>query len=104
MCIRDSTYTHLQEVFDKLTEELRELEEASTPEHQKEEMGDVLFVVAEIARMLKIDAEEALREANHKFKRRFQKMEALSRDAQKSLESHTIAEWVQLWQTAKIEA
>jgi len=41
--------------------------------YNREEMGDVLFIVAKVARWLNIDAEEALREANRKFRRRFQK-------------------------------
>jgi tetrapyrrole methylase family protein/MazG family protein len=94
-------FTSLQEVFDKLSEELRELREASTPEEQKEEIGDVLFIMAKIAHTLYIDAEEALRAANRKFKRRFQQMEALIRAEQREFASYTIEEWVQLWERAK---
>jgi len=97
-------FPNLQEVLDKLAEELQELQEASTPEHLKEEMGDVLFIVAKIARMLDIDAEEALRLANHKFKRRFQHMESQTREAQRSFESYNKSEWQELWQAAKIQA
>ncbi len=94
-------FTSLQEVFDKLSEELRELRAASTPEEQKEEIGDVLFIMAKIAHTLHIDAEEALRAANRKFKRRFQQMEALIRAEQREFASYTIEEWVQLWKRAK---
>jgi tetrapyrrole methylase family protein/MazG family protein len=94
-------FTSLQEVFDKLSEELRELRAASTPEEQKEEIGDVLFIMAKIAHTLHIDAEEALRAANRKFKRRFQQMEALIRAEQREFASYTIEEWVQLWERAK---
>src|SRR6266516_2211971 len=52
-------YDNLQQVLAKLTEELQELQEAATHEHRREEMGDVLFMLARIARELKIDAEEA---------------------------------------------
>lgn len=97
-------FANLQEVLEKLTEELQELHEASTPEQQKEEMGDILFVVAKIARMLHFDAEETLREAVHKFRRRFQKMEMLTREAQRSFNTYTYEEWVQLWARAKQEA
>ncbi len=96
-------FSNLQEVLDKLSEELQELREASTPEHQKEEMGDLLFIVAKVARMLKIDAEEALREANRKFKRRFQRMEAMIRQDQREFASYSIEEWMELWRQAKIE-
>lgn len=91
----------LQEVLAKLNEELQELSEATTPEEQKEEMGDVLFMVAKIAHTLHIDAEEALREANRKFKRRFQQMEEMIRAGQRDFASYTLEEWLQLWAKAK---
>ncbi len=94
-------FASLQEVLDKLSEELGELREATTPEEQKDEMGDVLFIVAKVARMLHIDAEEALRAANRKFKRRFQQMEALIRAEQREFASYTLEEWMQLWERAK---
>jgi tetrapyrrole methylase family protein / MazG family protein len=94
-------YPDQQQVLDKLAEELQELREATSPEAQKDEMGDVLFVAVEIARMFDIDAEEALRGANRKFKRRFQKMEEISQEMHSDLNSHTLAAWEQLWQSAK---
>ncbi|UPT65058.1 MAG: nucleoside triphosphate pyrophosphohydrolase [Hyphomonadaceae bacterium JAD_PAG50586_4] len=66
-------------VLEKLEEELAELTEARASgdsEHIAEEMGDILFVMANLARKLKIDPEEALRRANSKFTRRFQYIEA----------------------------
>src|SRR2546425_207283 len=51
-------YPNLQRVLTKLTEELQELQEARTLEEVREEMGDVLFMVARAARELKVDAEE----------------------------------------------
>ena len=66
------------EVLAKLDEELAELKEAETSgDHDAltEEMGDVLFVMANLARKLKVDPEEALRRANSKFTRRFQHIE-----------------------------
>ncbi len=88
---------------EKLAEELAELEQALTPGEQKEEMGDVFFVVAEIARMLHLDAEEVLRLSNRKFKQRFQKMEAISRAEQRELTSYSAEEWEARWQRAKLE-
>jgi tetrapyrrole methylase family protein / MazG family protein len=72
-------FESLQDIYTKLAEEVQELHEASTPQHQREEIGDILFIVAKIARWLHIEAEEALRYANRKFRRRFQAMEALIR-------------------------
>lgn len=96
-------FTSLQEVMEKLSEELQELQEAETPEHRQEEMGDVLFIVAKIARMLHIDAEQALREANRKFKRRFQRMEEHIKAEQREPTSYSVDEWTQLWKKAKVE-
>ncbi len=94
-------YDTMQDILTKLSEELRELEEASTPDSQFEEMGDVLFIVARIARQLRIDAEEALRHANRKFKRRFQSMEHTARAGGRDLASYTDPEWRALWKGAK---
>ncbi|MDX2277154.1 MAG: nucleoside triphosphate pyrophosphohydrolase [Hyphomonadaceae bacterium] len=66
------------EVLAKLDEELAELKEASESgdqAHVAEEMGDILFVMANLARKLNVDPEEALRRANSKFTRRFQYIE-----------------------------
>jgi MazG family protein len=66
------------EVLAKLDEELAELNEARANGDQEalaEEMGDLLFVMANLARKLKVDPEEALRRANAKFTRRFQYIE-----------------------------
>lgn len=66
------------EVLAKLDEELAELKAAEASgdqDHIAEEMGDVLFVMANLARKLKVDPEEALRRANAKFTRRFQHIE-----------------------------
>lgn len=66
------------EVLEKLKEELAELHDARlTEDHEAltEEMGDILFVMANLARKLKVDPEEALRRANAKFVRRFQYIE-----------------------------
>ena len=51
----------IQDVLEKLREEIDELVAAETPEHRFEEFGDVLFVLAQVAKWLQVDAEEALR-------------------------------------------
>ncbi|GCE10241.1 nucleoside triphosphate pyrophosphohydrolase [Tengunoibacter tsumagoiensis] len=94
-------FNHLDEVYAKLNEELLELQQAKTPEEQHEELGDLLFIASKLGRFLKIDAEEALRAANRKFKRRFQAMEELARQQQRALHSYTISEWSDLWMQAK---
>ena len=85
-------------VLDKLAEEAREVLDATTQEERAEEIGDLLFVVANLARHLKVDPEAALRDANTKFTRRFRHIEAAlgTRMAGASLE-----EMEALWQEAK---
>jgi tetrapyrrole methylase family protein/MazG family protein len=94
-------YVTYEDVYIKLEEELQELREASTPEQQLEEMGDVLYMVARLARAYKIDAEEALRKANRKFLHRFQTMEQVARNQGRSLSSFSEHEWMALWKQAK---
>ena len=94
-------YASLQQVLAKLAEELRELQEATTPEHLREEMGDVLFMVARVARELHVDAEEALRLANRKFRQRFQAMEQVTRDEGRMFSSYSLQEWTELWRRVK---
>ena len=95
-------FSAMQEVLNKLHEELEELHQANDPLEQKDEMGDVLFIVAKLARMLDIDAEEALRQANRKFKQRFTHMEAQIKSASREFASYTPEEWEKLWQEAKV--
>src|SRR6266496_1258150 len=97
-------FSDMQGVYNKLWEELQELQQANTPEEQLEEMGDLLFMVAKIARWLKIDAEKALRQANRKFRRRFQAMEEVAREQERTLKSYSIPEWETLWNKAKEQA
>src|SRR5207249_6667072 len=63
-------FADIARVHAKLNEEMEELEQARTPEEQREEIGDLLFMVAKLARWLKVDAEEALRQTNRKFRQR----------------------------------
>jgi ATP diphosphatase len=99
----------LTPVLSKLKEELAELEEAiasnpkeGTDRHAiEEEFGDFLFVVANVARHLKIDPEGALRAANEKFIRRFRYIEARLGEHGRSPAQSTLAEMDALWDAAK---
>src|SRR6266446_2449861 len=99
----------IEGVLEKLQEEIRELRDAiSSPEESRQarledEMGDLLFVMINIARFLKIDSESALKRANRKFKTRFQHMESALARSGKSLEDASMAEMEALWQRAKME-
>ncbi len=94
-------FEHIQDMLKKVPEEIQELQEATTPEHQLEEMGDLLFVMAGVARWLHIDAEEALRQANRKFRQRFQEVEMIVRSEGRSFDSYHDAEWIALWERVK---
>jgi ATP diphosphatase len=92
------------QVRDKVIEELAEVDEAQAEEsHERltEEVGDLLFAVANWALHLKVDPEEALRAANAKFERRFRQMEAQAAARDARLESLSAAEWDELWRKAK---
>lgn len=88
-------------VVAKVEEELEEVRMASSPEHQAEEIGDLLFAVVNLARHLKVDAEVALRAANAKFESRFRAMEFIAGGAFSDL---TLDEKEALWRRVKKEA
>jgi ATP diphosphatase len=106
-------WTDMRDVRAKITEELAELDEAALEArehtaadagpspHLVEEMGDLLFAIANWGRHVGADAESALRAANAKFERRFASMEALARERALVLTSLSLEEWEALWQEAK---
>lgn len=108
----------LAPVFAKMKEEIAELEEVaflsaasarpagSRPEAAaaiEEEMGDMLFVMANIARHLKLDPETALRKANDKFTRRFAYIERRLAEMGKTPEQSTLAEMDALWDEVRAQ-
>ncbi|WP_434110780.1 nucleoside triphosphate pyrophosphohydrolase [Methylocaldum sp. GT1TLB] len=91
-------------VFAKVREELDELEAAwatGDQSHIREEIGDLLFVVVNLARHLEVDAETALRSGNRKFINRFRYIEKQLSARGKSLTESTLAEMDALWDEAK---
>nr|WP_281967396.1 nucleoside triphosphate pyrophosphohydrolase [Roseovarius nanhaiticus] len=93
-------------VLAKITEEVAELAEAHAggdTDHTEEEFGDLMFVMANLARHMKIDPEAALRQANAKFTRRFERIEALLAEAGKTPDQSDLAEMDALWNRAKAE-
>jgi ATP diphosphatase len=89
------------EVMDKLREEMDELRGAQDADERFEEFGDLLFVMANLARHLKIDPEAALRAANLKFTRRFGSIEAALAAEGRRPEDSTLDEMDALWDAAK---
>lgn len=96
-------------VFDKLHEEIDELRAEFAAEDDgrdgrlEDELGDVLFVTANLARHAGVDPGRALRRANAKFERRFRRMETLARHRGLDLSAMTLAEQDLLWNEAKRE-
>ena len=90
-------------VYEKVQEEIAELREATTPEHRAEELGDLLFVVVNLANWLDLDAESALREANLKFSRRFRGVEKLAASRNLTLSDMTLDDLEALWQEVKMQ-
>ena len=91
-------------VVDKVREELDEVLEAmadNDPAAIADEIGDLLFVVVNLARHLKVDPETALRGANGKFERRFRFIEQALREAGRPIEDCTLDELDALWGEAK---
>ncbi len=91
-------------VIDKVDEEMAELREAvesADAAHIEEEVGDLLFTVANLARKLRIDPESALRSANGKFTRRFRAIEQRLAARGRSLHEATAAELEHEWQEVK---
>ncbi|MCJ8167978.1 nucleoside triphosphate pyrophosphohydrolase [Atopomonas sediminilitoris] len=93
-------------VVDKLREELDEVLEAmadNDPEAIFEEVGDLLFVVVNLARHLKVDAESALRAGNQKFERRFRYIEQTLKQETRSFADCSLEQLEALWLLAKKE-
>lgn len=93
-------------VVDKLREELDEVLEAMADGDAEgifEEVGDLLFVVVNLARHLKVDAESALRAGNQKFERRFRYIEAVLRSEQRAIADCSLEQLEALWVLAKKE-
>ena len=109
-------WREVEEIFDKLHEEIGELRAAikemsasadsgeqqeSRTERVREELGDLLFAVSNIARHLKVEPEAALKLTNRKFRRRFRFIEEQLAAGGRSLEEATLDEMEALWQQAK---
>lgn len=88
-------------VLDKVSEELRELEEVETDDARESELGDLLFSVVNASRWLGIEAETALRKSNRRFYSRFTTMERMARERGLDFESLTLEAKEDLWQEAK---
>ncbi|RYF90329.1 MAG: nucleoside triphosphate pyrophosphohydrolase [Chitinophagaceae bacterium] len=97
-------WEHTEQVWDKVKEEIQELQEAvATGQHDKieDEMGDVFFSLVNFARFLQVDAENALERTNKKFMTRFNGMEAAAQEQNKQLHDMSLEELDALWNEQK---
>jgi XTP/dITP diphosphohydrolase len=93
-----------EQVFEKLKEELEELQyevKHGDQEKMEQEFGDVLFSMINYARFLKVDPENALERTNKKFMKRFQYLESKAAESGRSLSDMTLAEMDVFWEEAK---
>ncbi len=92
------------DVIDKLGEETGEIRKAMQQGDQEaltEEIGDLLFAVASLARKLEIDPEHALRQALRKFRQRFEKLEQQVNETGRGFESYSLEQLEEIWQEMK---
>ena len=97
-------WARTDDVVDKIEEEVAELRGATheSRERAEEEMGDLLFSIANLARKLGIDPESALRKANEKFTKRFSALEARFEERGRSVHDATLEEMEAVWQDVKV--
>ncbi len=90
--------------FEKVEEEIKELKQElneSNKEKIEEEIGDLLFAIANVSRLLKINPEFALKKTNKKFKKRFRFIEETLESQDKKIEETELEEMEELWQKSK---
>ena len=99
-------WENTEQIFEKLDEEAEELKKAIAKNESiniEEEIGDLLFVVVNLARRLDVEPETALKKTNRKFRRRFKFIEDELKKSGKSLENSDLKEMDALWNKAKTE-
>jgi tetrapyrrole methylase family protein/MazG family protein len=94
-------WSELEQVLEKIREEIDEVRHADDTEALSAELGDLLFALANLARWKDLDAEAALREANARFKHRFEYVEGAAREQGRPIAEFSEDELVALWQDAK---
>ncbi|RMA93209.1 nucleoside triphosphate pyrophosphohydrolase [Hydrogenothermus marinus] len=91
----------INQILNKVEEEIKELKEAKTKEEIKHEFGDILIALVNLGRHLSIDAEEALHEATDRMVSRFQYIEKKAKEQGKKLEDMSLEEMDKYWEEAK---
>ncbi len=88
-------------MWDKVHEEIEELRQAADDDSRLHELGDVLFALVNLARWMKLDPEEALRTANHRWVARYRRVEELAAQRGMDLDAMSLAEKDVLWDEVK---
>lgn len=99
-------WNRIEDALNKLEEEMSELRDAirtGNAQDQKEEIGDVLFVMANVGRMLGFNSEEALRQCNRKFERRFRGLEDDLKKHGAALKDCSLEDMTEAWNAQKIK-
>jgi len=101
-------WAELAPVVDKIHEEIAEVlheveQEEVIPSKVQDEMGDLLFAVVNLSRHLGVEPEQALRQANTKFERRFRGVETLAEQSGKSMQAHSLEELECYWGEIKLQ-
>lgn len=97
-------WARVEDVWAKVEEEMDELRQAATANERAEEVGDILFALVNLARWLGVEAEDALRATNVKFRQRFARIEEEARRRGISIQQMEMAEMDALWEAAKHDA
>ncbi|MCX7653765.1 MAG: nucleoside triphosphate pyrophosphohydrolase [Fervidobacterium sp.] len=94
-------WTKIEDVWQKVHEEIDELKNTNSYEETEEEMGDLLFAIVNLSRFLNVDPETALRKATEKFIDRFEKMEKMIESQGKKVEDLSLTELDDFWSKVK---
>lgn len=97
-------WTKTEDVLDKVIEEVEEMRQAirnNDTKNMEEELGDLFFVLVNLGRRLDIDCEEAARQANYKFERRFKGMEGEIQLKNEEMKALSLEAWEEYWQKQK---
>ncbi len=94
-------WENIDQVYEKIQEEIDEFKQAKTPEEKKHELGDILIAVTNLGRFTGIDPEEALHEAVDRTIRRFQYIEEKAEKENKRLEEMSLDDMDRVWEEAK---
>lgn len=101
-------WSEIAPVFDKIREEIfeleAELEANASRERVEDELGDLLFAVVNLARKIKVEPGSALRQTNLKFEQRFRFIERMLQEEGRTPDDASLEEMELLWQRAKTEA